>query len=222
MIKCKPWKGDSLKGTWEITYKIDGVRAVSDGLTVTSRSGKPLYNVDHLAPLFTDGEICLGSFKETIEAVRTQKEYKEVKVEHLYSFDPTDPRLLYAIVVNPSATSIQYYFDRAVNELGYEGIVLKSIELMNGGDTKWYKVKAHETFDVPCLEFLEGTGKYVGMLGKIDTPMGKVGTGFSDEERKWFWDEKPAGLIIEVECNRLTENGTFRHATFKHIRWDKS
>jgi ATP-dependent DNA ligase len=215
MIKCKPWSGKDLKGEWEVTYKLDGVRAISDGKNITSRNGKPLYNLDHLAYMFTDAEVCIGgSFKSTIEVVRAKNKAISIPWEAVYSLEPRDPRLLIGIVRDPSVELIEKLFNEAV-KTGYEGIVLKQ-------NSKWLKVKAHETFDVPCLEFIEGTGKFKGMLGKIVTPMGRVGTGFSDEERNWFWQEKPAGLILEVECNRLTEIGLFRHASFKQIRWDKS
>lgn len=215
MILCKPWDGKDLKGVWVVTYKIDGVRAISDGQNVTSRSGKPLYNLDHLADTFTDAEIFLGNFKTTIEAVRSKNVAKEILPEHVYSFDPIDERLYaHAVMIDPPVDTIKKSFNLAVYQ-GYEGIVLKQKD-------RWIKIKAHETFDVPCLDFLEGTGKYTGSLGKVDTPLGLVGTGFSDEEREWFWKFRPYGLIIEVECNRLTESGFFRHAAFKHIRWDKS
>jgi len=214
MIKCKLWKNEGLKGRWEATYKIDGVRASSDGKTVISRNGKPLYNLDHLAHTFTDAEVFLGDFKTTIEAVRTRKEVKEVKQENIYSFDPVDPRLFIGFYDDPSEAEIVCLYQSAILK-GMEGIVLKQ------GD-RWWKVKAHETFDVPCIEFHIGTGKFSNTLGKIETPLGLVGTGFSNEERDWFWQNKPHGVIIEVECNRLTESGVFRHASFKHIRWDKS
>jgi ATP-dependent DNA ligase len=226
MILCKPWKGNDLKGAWEVSYKLDGVRAFSDGVNVTSRSGKPLYNLDHLKHLFIDAEIFLGDFKSTIEAVRTKNKVVEILPNHIYPLNPPDPRLIFcSVIVDPTASEILDIFKFATEELHHEGIVLKQLTI-EGHKTVisdvWLKVKTKETFDVPCLEFIEGTGKFKGTLGYAVTPMGRVGTGFSNEERDWFWANKPAGLIIEVECNRLTDTGMFRHAAFKHIRWDKS
>ncbi|MEE8597957.1 MAG: hypothetical protein V3S69_00265 [Dehalococcoidales bacterium] len=86
-------------------------------------------------------------------------------------------------------------------------------------------IKPSETHDVLVTDVIEGTGKYVGMMGALMTPMGKVGTGFTDADRKWFWDtrivNKDLPLLIEVECMSVTKNGKFRHARFKRIRWDK-
>lgn len=77
MIKAKPWNGKDLKGTWEVTIKIDGVRALWNGKQWMSRAGKPLYNIPlplNSGPaLPADCEVYLGNFKDTIRAVRTPK-----------------------------------------------------------------------------------------------------------------------------------------------------
>ncbi len=81
MIRAKAWNGKDLKGTWEVTLKIDGVRALLvDGKWV-SRANKPLYNIPPWRPgMPTDCEVYLGPeygdqkgrYRATIRAVRTQ------------------------------------------------------------------------------------------------------------------------------------------------------
>ncbi len=215
MIKAKPWNGKDLKGEWEITLKIDGVRMLrdEDGKPV-SRSGKPLYNLDHVPPEITDAEIFCKDWETSVSMVRTH-DAEPVPLECVYSLSPLDERL-YSDTWNPSngipAPFIQGYLQSMVED-GYEGLVLRQ------GD-KWLKVKPKETYDVLVTGQVEGTGKYKGKLGAFETVMGKVGTGFTDEQREEFWNiRRPT--IIEVECMSLTKNGKFRHPRFVRVRWDK-
>lgn len=218
---AKEWNGKDLKGTWIVTYKIDGVRAISDGKNVWSRNGKPLYNLNHLATTFTDAEIFCGDFAKTISAVRTIGA-SPVPASCVYllsgfSVYAFDNRLMAGAFGNPSAAAITTAMKTAV-KLGYEGIVLR-----HETSGEWIKVKPVQTHDVPIIGFTEGKGKHAGRLGKLHTPMGDVGTGFTDLERTTLWElrEGLTGLIIEVECGELTPSGKFRFPRFKHFRFDK-
>lgn len=81
MIKATAWNGKDLKGTWEVTLKIDGVRALfvtgqdgdtRDGLWM-SRACKPLYNLPPWSMgMPRDCEVYLGNFRDTIRATRTR------------------------------------------------------------------------------------------------------------------------------------------------------
>ena len=123
MIKAEHWEGHNLHGVWHFTIKIDGVRAISDGTTVCSKRGKPLYGLDHLASAFEDAEIFCGSFKETITVVRSHNE-RPVKLEEVYPLIPLDPRLGLATVNSPSTKFILDAMNRAI-ALGHEGLVLR-------------------------------------------------------------------------------------------------
>ena len=219
MIKPKLWNGKDLKGEWEVTLKIDGVRMLrdEDGNPV-SRADKPLYNLQNVPASVTDAEIFSKDWENSVSMVRTH-DAKPVVLPHVYSLDPIDPRLVLSSMVDPSAETVQAKLESAVAN-GYEGLVLRQ------GD-KWLKVKASETHDVEVIGMIEGTGKYVGKMGALMTPMGKVGTGFSDIERTVIWSMEEVspeciiGLTIEVECMSITKDGKFRHPRFKRIRWDK-
>jgi hypothetical protein len=212
MIKAKNWKGNDLKGEWEVTLKIDGVRMLrdEDGNPV-SRAGKPLYNLEGIDDKITDAEIFLKDWETSVSMVRT-KDGILIKNCHAYSLDPLDDRLKDGTVTDPTAEFISRRLDEA-NEVGYEGLILRQ------GD-KWLKVKPSETHDVKVVNLVEGTGKYVGMLGAMVTEKGNVGTGFTDAQRKEFW-VFPLNTIIEVECMSITKDGKFRHPRFKRVRWDK-
>lgn len=215
MIKAKNWNGKDLEGEWEVTLKIDGVRMLrdADGNPV-SRAGKPLHNLEGIDDAKTDAEIFLKDWETSVSMVRTL-DGPLVKNSWAYSLDPLDERLNLFVATDPSSEQINNWLDVWVTK-GFEGLILRQ------GDT-WLKVKSSETHDVGVISMVEGTGKYVGKMGALMTPMGKVGTGFTDADREWFWNHPldEHSLIIEVECMSVTKNGKFRHARFKRVRWDK-
>jgi len=202
-----------------MTLKIDGVRMLrdEDGNPV-SRRGKPLHNLQNVPKSVLDAEIFCKDWETSVSLVRTH-DSAPVKLEDVYSLEPLDKRLYWGFVIDPSADELRMDL-KDVLERGYEGLVLRQ------GD-KWLKIKPSETHDVEVTEVLEGTGKYVGKMGKLVTPMGKVGTGFSDIERTVLWDMREImpdsiiGKTIEVECMSITKDGKFRHPRFKRVRWDK-
>lgn len=208
-IRAKDWAGRDLTGVWEATLKLDGVRALSNGRTVLSRNGKPLQGLDHLAHTFTDAEIYCGSFKQTIHVVRSLAA-RPVRHSEVYSLDPLDERLHLGVLQAPTAAEVHALLKAIVGQ-GHEGLVLRQGSL-------WLKCKPVRTYDVPVLGVLPGTGKFTGMMGALVTPMGKVGTGFTDEERKQVWE---IGSTIEVACRQLTEAGKFHHPRFMRRRFDK-
>ena len=210
MIKPKAWNGKDLFGEWVVTRKLDGVRALMDeDGSVVSRAGKPLYNLSHLK--FRDAEIFLGSWEKTVSAVRTLQR-DNIPEECVYSLSPLDDRLYLETTTDPTKEYIELLLSERLS-LGEEGLVLRK------GDT-WVKVKGIETFDVEILHVIPGKGKHEGRMGALLTEKGKVGTGFTDEDRKKF-SRGCEGTIIEVECMGLTPQGKFRHPRFVRERFDK-
>ena len=90
------------------------------------------------------------------------------------------------------------------------------------------KVKKMQTCDIRCLRVEEGTGKYKGKLGKIicnykGYELG-VGSGFTDEERVFYWNntDEIVGKIIEVQYFEESKNEkgelSVRFPVFKYVR----
>jgi len=215
MIKPKPWSGDDLTGTWLVTRKLDGVRAIiTDGVAL-SRNNKPLYNLGNIPD--GDYEIYLGDWESSVSAVRTHVG-EPVSVDDAYSLDPVDPRLDVGYLLNPSADHILFLLDNA-RKAGDEGLVLRQ------GD-RWLKVKPTFTYDLTIVDVKEGTGKHVGKLGAFITNKCDVGSGLTDAQRaeywsKWGTDIVP-GTIVEVSSKMgMTPDGKVRHPVFERIRWDK-
>jgi DNA ligase-1 len=220
MIKAKSWNGKDLKGVWECTIKVDGVRALwnADANCWLSRADKPLYNL----PPFdgrVDCEVYCGDFKSTIQKVRAKTKDRPISPDQLFSLSPLDERLRLPDLTDPT-TDVILTLMRSQVAKGNEGLILRQ------GD-KWIKIKPIETYDVPVLDVIEGAGKHKGRMGYLVTPMGDVGTGFTDEDRELWWRNRyhvtrwaPA-KVIEVECMKLTDDGKFRHPRFLHVRIDK-
>ena len=100
------------------------------------------------------------------------------------------------------------------------------------------KVKKFQDGDVLVTDVIEGDGRLVGTLGKVEVQFkykdkiytNYVGSGFSDSERSYYWEHKDEliGRIItisyfEISTNKQGEYG-FRFPTWKgkeYIRVDK-
>ena len=211
MFKVSRYKGQILSGDIEVSFKIDGVRLhVKDGKYL-SRANKPLYN---LPPDLDDGvyEVYCGSFKETIGVVRASKaEREQILRDDIYRLDVLDPRLNMVRLDYMHRSKSNELLNKAI-ALGYEGLVIRHAGNM-------YKVKKSYTEDLLVTGFTKGTGKYEGMMGALLTDMGKVGTGFTDKERKKtnYW----VGKIIEVSFMEKTADNKLRHPAFVRLREDK-
>jgi len=187
-----------------ITLKLDGIQCIyKDGVWL-SRKDKPLYNL----PVMPEGiyEYFRTNWSCSVSDVRTQ-EGSLLSSEHLYRLDVIDERLII------TGKTIEKAFNDVV-ESGGEGLVIHC------GDAL-YKMKREDTEDVLVTGWIEGTGKFVGMMGALITPFGKVGTGFTNEERKSLTREFVTGKIIEVSFMEKTADNKLRHPRFKRLRLDK-
>lgn len=115
---------------------------------------------------------------------------------------------------------------------GWEGLMLNK-------DTKWknkrnngiLKVKTFKHADILCTNVLEGDGKYKGTLGLIKCnykgfDLG-VGSGFTDEQRNYYWDHKDEiiGKIVQIKYKGETKNKqggiSVQFPVFELVRNDK-
>lgn len=100
------------------------------------------------------------------------------------------------------------------------------------------KVKKFNEGDVLVTNILEGEGRLEGTLGKIevqfrykgDVYTNNIGSGFSDEEREYYWKHKDEliGKVVTIKYFEITKNEQggfgFRFPTWKgreYIRFDK-
>lgn len=111
--------------------------------------------------------------------------------------------------------------------LGYEGSVVKSPsgQWFNGTSKDCMKLKVVFEAEYYVREVVEGTGKYVGMMGALVVEsadgeiLSSVGTGFSDGDRKYWWDKRGVVYsgsfpVVTVKANDIL---TARDAKVKSL-----
>ena len=116
---------------------------------------------------------------------------------------------------------------------GFEGLMLNK-------DTKWknkrnngiLKVKSFKHADILCTDVVEGDGKYKGTLGLIKCDykgyeLG-VGSGFTDEQRDYYWNNKEEIIdkIVQIKYKGETKNKqgglSVQFPIFEIVRNDKN
>lgn len=93
------------------------------------------------------------------------------------------------------------------------------------------KIKSFKSSDILCTNVAEGSGKYKNMLGNIicnykGFELG-VGSGFTDEQRQYYWDNpnEIIGKIVQIKYKEETKNKdgdiSVQFPTFVTVRNDK-
>ena len=109
-----------------------------------------------------------------------------------------------------------------VVDAGGEGLMLhRETSLYTAGRTDdLLKVKRYDDAEAVVVGHLPGNGRLAGMLGAllVEMPDGRrfrLGTGFSDEERR---EPPPPGATVTYKYYGKTRNGLPRFASFLRIR----
>lgn len=176
---------------------------------------------------------------EEFESGESILKYKQRREQHLNPLSVTISRLnLENIEVIPiiyegtDKAKIEDLLEEA-NCNGWEGLMLnKDTVWKNKRNNGILKVKSFKTCDVFCTGVVEGDGKYKGTLGLIKcdykgNELG-VGTGFTDEQRHYFWQhaDEIIGKICEVKYKGETQNKqgglSVQFPVFVCVRNDKS
>jgi len=123
-----------------------------------------------------------------------------------------------------------------------EGVVLKDPDSdyplhysgeEQSSENRQYKLKKMTTIDAVAYHYELGTGKNANTLGALFlglyddsgtlVDIGKVGTGFTEEERdKYLKKIKRGNFVVEVRFKNLTKDDKLRHPSFIRERTDKS
>ena len=123
-----------------------------------------------------------------------------------------------------------------VTSQGLEGLMLNTVTGKYGFGKRskdLLKVKAMQTCDIKCIGVEEGEGKYAGTLGKIVCDYKgftlRVGSGFTDDERKFYWNnqDKIINQLVEIQYfeeskDKKTNELSLRFPVFKRVRDDKN
>ncbi len=117
---------------------------------------------------------------------------------------------------------------------GYEGLMVNRANglYQSKRTTDLLKVKKMKSADLICIGLEEGSGRNQGRLGAILVEykggVTKVGSGFTDEEREYFWNNQDeiSGRIAEIKyfnesMDDKTKQASLRFPIFKTVRLDK-
>ena len=127
---------------------------------------------------------------------------------------------------------VQKHYQAAL-AAGEEGIILKDMNAHweNKRSKSLMKFKNESECDLLCVDWVEGTGKYEGMLGALvlqssDKKVNvSVGSGFTDKDRKSIRRKDVVGKIVAVKYNALIQNKKGEYSLFlpivSEIREDK-
>lgn len=173
-----------------------------------------------------------------------KRKFKYVKILPQIKI-PNDPKLIYSIT-------------EKLFELGHEGLMLRNphtpyewkrsdalmkVKVFREADFRVFNIKGHD-MSFLAETYIEGTGKYKGMLGAIKIEgeaeivegsgqfvkvKNNVGSGFSDEMRQWIWDNRKnlLGKLIEIKFVNLTDKPdddgfyALRFPTFNKFKLDR-
>ena len=122
-----------------------------------------------------------------------------------------------------------------VTSQGLEGLMLNTLSGKYGFGKRskdLLKVKKMYTCDIKCVAVEEGEGKYTGTLGKIVCDYKgftlRVGSGFTDEQREYYWNnqDKIVNQLVEIQYfeeskDKKTGDLSLRFPVFKRVRDDK-
>lgn len=148
--------------------------------------------------------------------------------------DVTHIELLPILLISTPVECIQLLMPW-IRENGHEGLMFNTLDskYVTKRTSSLMKVKEFLSDDLLVLDVFEGEGSFEGVLGGVVVDYKgykvKVGSGFSLEERKNYWENKDSiiGKIIEVQYFEETENAktddkSLRFPTFKGLRTDKT
>jgi len=107
-----------------------------------------------------------------------------------------------------SLADVEKLFNEAL-ERGEEGVIAKNLNSVWEPKRSFNlcKFKAELTADLEVVEWIEGSGKYSGMMGSLvcstsdEQIQVNVGSGFSDAQRKTIKASDVIGKIVEVKYN---------------------
>ena len=118
---------------------------------------------------------------------------------------------------------------------GHEGIMLNTGSGLykTKRTSDLLKVKKFHNADVKCVDVFIGGGKYSNTLGGITidykSNLVNVGSGLTDEERDYYWNNKDEiiGKIVDIQffeesTNQKDDGISLRFPTFKSVRSDKT
>jgi DNA ligase-1 len=176
--------------------------------------------------------------QEEFEAGKSSRPYED-RLDTLWLAAATELGWHVSVIFTQAVTSLEQAFAIYQEHLqrGLEGCIIKDpASLWKDGTAKdIVKLKLKFKVEARCVGMYEGEGKAAGMLGGINVESEdglmkcNCGSGFSDEQRKYYWEHPGQVLqqIVELEANDITQardSDTYALSLpiFEEVRTDKS
>ena len=178
----------------------------------------------------TKEEFLKGESKLTYKQRR--KEYLDPLSKEISNLGLENIEVVPIIYEGTDKSKIQELLNKADSN-GWEGLMLnKDMKWKNKRNNGILKVKSFKHADILCTDVIEGDGKYKGTLGLIKCDykgyeLG-VGSGFTDEQRDYYWSNKEEiiGKIVQIKykCETKNKQGSLsvQFPIFEIVRNDKS
>lgn len=193
----------------------------------------------------SDGDksrICLTIFDmlpaDEFDAGESKKNYRDRREQMYVMWDLFDERNFENVRILPDL--YMGYQQKHIDELLEQMVAEDKEGLMVNLDVPYkckrhsgiLKVKRFYTMDLPIVRIEEGSGKYAGTTGALIVDYGGnevgVGTGLTDEQRRFFWEFKDTyiGVLIEVKYKEIsydkkTGAESLQFPVFVRLRHDK-
>jgi DNA ligase-1 len=180
----------------------------------------------HIFDMLSKDEFLNG--KSNVDCIARKKSLSDLfrfnKLKHCKEVEP--------LYIGSDLSKIDEWIKYA-NDNGWEGLILNldSPYVCKRSDTI-LKIKGMQTCDLKVIGFEEGTGKNVGKLGALIVNYKEyscgVGSGFSDHDREYIWNNQDEYLnkIVEIQYFEESKNAegglSLRFPVYKGLRNDKT
>lgn len=233
---------------WVMSEKLDGIRAYWNGRELISRGGKiihaPSWFTKNYPPFEIDGELWSrrGDFENISSIVRDKipsDKWKEIKhyifevpnaagglferLEKVKPYVSSNLKLIKQIDIKDKK-HLQMFLSNIESQDG-EGVVVRdpNAVYINKRTSSALKVKTFYESECEVIGYREGKGKYEGLLGSIICKLPneiefKIGSGFSDDERK---NPPKIGDIVTFKYKEFTKYTKPRFPVFVRVRFAK-
>lgn len=243
VMLAKNWAGTDPTGWW-MSEKLDGIRAVWDGVSLTTRTGQaihaPEWFTSSLPSIHLDGELWIGrgKFQRTASVVRSRSAGEEWRQIRYAAFDA--PAVAGGFearqaALREAATGVAFALGQRqcdgasdlaaelsrVTNAGGEGVMLRQpgSDYERRRSPSLLKVKKFLDCEATVVGYAVGTGRNRSTVGALvatlqDGTEFRVSSGLSDALRR---NPPAVGTVITVAYQQLTDAGVPRFPSFLRV-----
>lgn len=155
---------------------------------------------------------CEISAGQSIATYKTRREMLNALKKIIKEKNLQNVEVVTMVYEGTDQTQIMKWLDYAVNA-GWEGLMLNKDSVYKcKRTTDLIKIKRFYNMDLPIIKVLEGDGRLKGTLGALVVQYKNntvnIGSGFDDETRKRFWEDRDnlIGRVVEVKYKEISKD----------------